>query len=307
MKILVTGGAGFIGSHIVDRYIELGHDVTVIDNLSTGKKDNINPEADKFYTPINNIGGGLDQIISQGKFDVINHHAAQTSVIASMKDFSFDAEINILGTLNLLKIAIKHKVKKFIFASSGGAIYGLADVPTNENSYPFPRSPYGISKLAIELYLSIFQEHYGLNYTSLRYSNVYGPRQRYDGEAGVIAIFTNAMLNGQSPTIFGDGFHERDYIYVDDVVEANIKALTKGDNEAINIGTGITTTTQELFNFIKKATGFNGIPVYGAKRPGDIWKSGLDISKAKEILGWEPKIKLEEGISQTVDYFKNQT
>ena len=303
MKILVTGGAGFIASHVVDKYIELGHDVVIVDNLSTGYLKNVNDKAKLYVEDICNYN--LRNIIEEEQPDIVNHHAAQISVPVSVKDPLHDAEVNIKGTLNLLENCVNFKIKKVIFISSGGAIYGEADeYPTTENYLPRPLSPYAVNKYTTELYLHYYFKSFGLKFTTLRYANVYGPRQVPHGEAGVISIFKNKYLKNERPTLFAfpenpDGMI-RDYVFVKDVVNANVLALDKGDNDAFNIGSGIETTTGELLREISTQMGVNYDPYFAAPRPGDIRRSCLNTDKAKQILNWSPTVSLPEGIKMTV-------
>jgi len=296
-KVLVTGGAGFIGSHIVDRYLKEGWDVVVVDNLSTGKRKHI-PKKAKFYQ-MDIRDEKLSEVFLKEKFDLINHHAAQINVRTSVEKPLFDAEINILGTLNLLTNCIKHRVNKFIFISSGGAIYGEPDdLPVNEYYPKNPFSPYGISKHTIEHYLYYFKQNFGLNYISLRYGNVYGPRQDPYGEAGVISIFTQKMLSGERPSIFGDGEQLRDYIYVDEVVDINMlvseemetlnkKRANSPDDLAYNIGTGRGSSVNLLYKLLSDATGFKKSPIYALKE-----------------INWQSKITLPDGLTKTVEWFR---
>ena len=314
MKILVTGGAGFIGSHIVDRYLKEDNEVIIVDNLSTGSLANVNPDA-KFYL-IDIRASELGKIIEIEKPDIVNHHAAQISVPLSIKDPISDADINIIGLLNVLQECVKYNVKKVIFSSTGGAIYGEAEeYPTSENYVPKPISPYAINKLSSEKYLYYYYKQFGLNYTVLRYANVYGPRQIPCGEAGVVSIFIeNLLANKQSYIYTYNGEPEgmiRDYVYVKDVAEANVIALEKGNNEIINIGTNKETKTKNLYEIIY--TQLNGQitrksnmiePIMASARPGDVHKSCLNIDKAKEILLWTPKYSLLDGIKETIDYFR---
>jgi UDP-glucose 4-epimerase len=305
MNILVTGGAGFIGSHVVDKLIENGYGVIVVDNLSSGKVENLNRNA-LFYEQSIEDEEMMERIFSLHRPEYVFHLAAQASVAISVREPVRDAETNIIGSLVLLEKSIKHGVKKFIFSSTGGAIYGenVKVFPTPETETPHPISPYGIAKYSIEMYLEFFAREYGLKYTVLRYANVYGPRQDPYGEAGVVAIFTERMLRGEEVHIFGDGEYVRDYVYVDDVVRANLLAMEKGDNEVFNIGTGRGTTVNQLFKLLKEITGYDKEPVYKPPRKGDVRKSILDYTKAKEKLGWEPKVSLEEGLKLTVEYFR---
>lgn len=305
MNVLVTGGAGFVGSHLVDALVEKGYGVIVVDNLSSGKVSNLNSYA-LFYEQSVEDEEMMERIFSLHKPEYVFHLAAQASVAVSVREPSRDAKVNILGSLVLLEKSVKYGVKKFIFSSTGGAIYGeeVKVFPTPETEIPKPVSPYGIAKLCVEKYLEFFAREYGLKYTSLRYSNVYGPRQDPYGEAGVVAIFVERMLKDEPVLIYGDGEYVRDYVYVKDVVEANLLAMERGDNEVFNIGTGRGTTVNELFRMLKELTGYRRDPVYAPPRKGDVRKSVLDCRKAKEILGWEPKVSLEEGLAMTVEYFR---
>ena len=306
MKILVTGGAGFIGSNVVDKYIESGYDVIVVDNLSTGFKHNVNSKA-KFYE-LDIRDKKLENIFSEEKPDIVNHHAAQISVPVSVKEPELDASINVIGFLNILQNCVKYKVKKVIFISSGGAIYGEAlEYPTTENYSSLPLSPYAINKYISEKYLYFYLHQYGLNYTVLRYANVYGPRQIPHGEAGVVSIFITNFRDGKQSYLYAfedepDGMI-RDYVFVKDVVEANVLALTKGDLEFFNIGTGKEITTGYLYREISKQMNKNVEPVRAGARPGDIRRSCLNIEKVKKQLNWESKFSLKEGIKATIDFF----
>ena len=284
MKILVTGGAGFIGSHIAEAYLEERHVVTVVDNQVSRKRANLIPGVKVVDLDI--TSPKLAELFEQGKFDIVNHHAAQASVSVSVKDPELDARVNILGVLNLLQCAVRSKTKKFIFASSGGTVYGATDKMPVTEELPFDASsPYGVAKVATELYLRVYAELHHLVYTALRYSNVYGPRQNPHGEAGVVAIFTEKMLAGGKPVIHGDGKHTRDYVFVGDVVQANLLALTKCENDAVNIGTGRQTSTNQLFARLKAITGFTGPEEHGPPRAGDLRDNYLAVGKAKRQLG----------------------
>ncbi len=306
MKILVTGGAGFIGSNIVDKYIETGYDVVVIDNLSTGKKENLNPKA-KFYLADITEFSQIEEIFSIEKPDVVNHHAAQIDVRRSVAEPCYDAKVNILGSLNILELCVKYKVKKFIFASSGGTIYGECNgkPPPTENSLYQPESPYGCAKLAVEYYMEYYNKVYRLKTVSLRYANVYGPRQDPFGEAGVVAIFSKRMLNNEEVYIYGDGEQMRDYVFVGDVVEANLKCVQRDDFDklVLNIGTQKPTSVNQLFNLMKQIVNYSKSPVYKPPRTGELFKSYLDISLAKKLIDWEPKIALPDGLKITIDFF----
>jgi UDP-glucose 4-epimerase len=304
-KALVTGGAGFIASHVVDLLIEKGFKVSVVDNLSSGKRDNLNRNAKFYETDIRDPD--VVTIIKELNPDVIIHHAAQVSVRESVKDPANDASVNILGSLNLLEAAVMHGVKKFIFASTGGAIYGEQDYFPADEVHPVrPISPYGIAKLSVEKYLFYYKEVYGLDYVSLRYSNVYGPRQDPHGEAGVVAIFTQKMLDHEQPVINGDGNQTRDFVFVKDIAEANLKALKSNASGEINIATGKETTINELFSVTNNVTGGEAVEVHGPPMKGEQFRSVLDWDLAQKTLGWEPRVTLDEGLRETVDYFRGK-
>jgi len=305
MKFLVTGGAGFIGSHLVDRLIKEGHKVAVIDNLSTGRKENLNPKA-KFYK-IDICSYRISQIFKKEKPEVVFHYAAQIDVRKSVKDPVEDAKINILGTLNILENCKKYNIRKVIFASTGGAIYGDADIVPTPETYPeLPLSPYGIAKLTIEKHLSYYYKVFGLPYVSLRLANVYGPRQNSKGEAGVVAIFCDKMLSKKQPIINGDGKQTRDFVFVDDVVEANISALKKDKVGIFNIGTARETDVNTLFKKLRELTDSKCAKIHGPTLPGEQKRSCLDYSEAKRELGWQPKYSLDKGLKKTVEWFRNK-
>lgn len=302
LNILVTGGAGFIASHIVDAFIENGHNVTIIDNLTTGREENINQKA-KFYKL--DIRDDLSKIFEEGKFDVVNHHAAQIDVRRSVIDPIYDAGVNIIGTLNLLQNAVKYGVKKFMFASTGGAVYGEQDYfPADENHKQQPLSPYGISKLAVEKYLYFYKEVHGLRYTILRYANIYGPRQNPLGEAGVVCIFLDKILAGEQPIINGSGEQTRDYVYVKDVVKANLLTLNEEESEIYNVGTGIETSVNELFRLINQNFNNSIKEVHGPAKPGEQMRSVITSEKLFKKFGWKPSTRLEDGLKETIDYYK---
>ncbi len=304
MKILVTGGAGFIASHVADAYIEEGHEVVIVDNLSTGSKKNLNPKAKFIRMDIQDKG--IIDLINQEKFDLLNHHAAQMDIRLSVKDPVYDASNNILGTINLLEGAVRSGVKKVIFISSGGAIYGEQDeFPADEEHPTCPLSPYGIAKLAGEKYLYYYHKTYRLDYVSLRYANIYGPRQNPKGEAGVIAIFAEKLLKGDQPIINGHGEQTRDYVYVADVVEANLRATEFSGCDYFNIGTGIETDVNELFRRLNELTQANAEEKHGPGKPGEQLRSVLSNEKAEKMLNWRPKVGLAEGLKRTVDFFRN--
>jgi len=304
MNILVTGGAGFIGSHVVDAYIENHHNVVVIDDMSRGRKEFINPKAT--FHQISISDSRLANIIQKERIEVINHHAAQISVSDSVKNPVKDAESNIIGTLQLLQSAVECGVNKFIFASTGGAIYGEQDYfPAREDHPQKPTSPYGLSKLSVEGYLRFYKEQYGLKTIIFRYGNVFGPRQNPSGEAGVVAIFYNRLLKAQAPIINGDGEQTRDYIFVRDVVNANLLALKLNSSDTFNVGTGKETSVNELTNLILEVAESN-IEVKGSKKNNfEQRRSCLDYKKLNGSLNWFPEVSLKEGLSETFIFFKN--
>lgn len=305
MKVLVTGGAGFIGSHVVDRLIEEGHQVVVVDNLSTGKRRNVNRAASLYKVDIQS--GRLERVFRNERPNLVMHFAAQMNVRRSVEDPAFDAQVNVLGTINLLQQAVKHGARKVVFASSGGAIYGEQDVyPAPESHATKPVSPYGISKLCGEHYLSYFQRTSGIQVVSLRYANVYGPRQDPDGEAGVISIFLQKMLNNEQPIINGNGRQTRDFIFVDDVVEANLAVMGQDSSGVYNVGTGVETSINELFRMLAGLTGSTCKEIHGPAKPGEQMRSVIDPSRMRQELNWEPKVDLSEGLERTVTYFRKQ-
>jgi UDP-glucose 4-epimerase len=296
MRILVTGGAGFIGSHVVDTYVAAGHEVTVVDDLSSGKKRQLNPAARFVRADIRDER--LERVFKKGRFDIVNHHAAQMDVRRSVEDPRFDADVNVLGLLNVLQLARKHGVRKMILAASGGTYYGECVRPARESDPPRPLSPYGITKLAGEHYLRAYEALHGIDFTILRYGNVYGPRQDPHGEAGVVAIFCNRLLAGQPLLVFGDGRQQRDYVFVADVARANLAALRRGKCEAVNIGTGRASSVNMLFESLRRAHG-GGIREFRPPRPGELFRSCLDIRHASAVLGWRPRVALDEGLRRT--------
>jgi UDP-glucose 4-epimerase len=311
MKILVTGGAGFIGSHLTDRLLQLGHEVVVVDNLTTGYRHNLNPRA-RFYEA-SLLDASLGKIFQREKPDIVNHHAAQNDVRRSNADPVFDAQHNIIGSIRLIQCCIEHGVKKVIYASSGGTVYGEPIYLPVDEAHPIaPISPYGISKHTVEHYLFLAASA-GLNYTVLRYANIYGPRQHPHGGAGVVAIFAESMLRGVSPTIFGDGSSTRDYLFISDAVEANLLALTGGDREIYHVSTGLQISLNELFCRLKQtlssATRCEEIvkmsPVSAESRPGEIHRIALNPEKIERDLGWIPKTSFQDGLAQTVPYCRS--
>jgi UDP-glucose 4-epimerase len=302
-KILVTGGAGFIGSNVADRFIKDRHKVVIIDNLSTGVKANLNKKA-KFYK-VDIRSAVIDKIFEREKPEVLCHHAAQIDVRKSANDPIFDAEVNILGSLNLFNACVKRKVKKIIFASTGGAIYGEQDYfPADEKHPANPLSPYGVAKLTIEKYLHFYREVYGTDFVALRYANVYGPRQNPFGEAGVVAIFTERFLGNKKAVINGDGKQTRDFVFVEDVVESNVLALKYPKSDIFNIGTSIETDINRIYRVLKKKTGSKQKELHGPAKLGEQQRSVLECSKAKRLLKWKPRYDLEEGIAKTVEYYR---
>ena len=300
VKVLVTGGAGFIGSHLVKGLLENDYSVAVIDDLSSGQLRNLEPQATFYHAPVNDPK--INQIIERERPDIIFHLAAQSSVRQSTLDPVADADANVLGTIRLLAVAAAEGVDKIVFSSTGGAIYGdPAAIPCDEDTPVNPLTPYALSKYVSELYLDLYQRTYGLEYTILRYANVYGPGQDPNGEAGVIAIFAGMMLRGRSPNIYGDGLQERDFVYVSDVVEANLAAAYLGDGRIYNIGTGEPVTVNRIYSLLQERTDFHQEPVYLPRRGGDVLKIALDPGRALEELGWAPKVSLEEGLRLSVD------
>ena len=300
--VLVTGGAGFIGSHLVDRLLSLGHRVVVVDDLSTGKLHNLNKSATFYHCSV--TYPGLEEIFQREQPAIVNHHAAQISVTQSVKDPVRDAEVNIQGTLRLIELARRNGVEKVIFPSSGGTVYGEPQyIPCDEKHPINPISPYALSKHVAEEYLQLYHHIYRLDYVTLRYGNVYGPRQDPHGEAGVIAIFAKAMLEGKQPRIYGTGEQERDFIYVDDVIDANILAMEQGHGE-YNVGTGQGTSVNSIFETIKGIIKYRWGPVYGPARLGEVFKIYLNSSSLGKQLEWAPRVSLEDGLTRTVEYFR---
>lgn len=294
-KILVTGGAGFIGSHLVDAYLAAGHEVVVIDNLSTGKREHLAP-AVKFFEADITDREAVTEIILQERPQVINHHAAHIQVGYSVTNPQFDATNNILGLLNVMEAAKQIPIQRLIFAATGGAMYGNQPTPFHEEMKAEPLSPYGVSKRAGELYLNYYYQLYQLPYLSLRYANVYGPRQNAQGESGVVAIFSELLRAGKEAKINGDGTHTRDYVYVSDVARANLMALETEFVGEINIGTGVETSTNQVFELVTEAMGLQREKVYAPERPGEQVTSALDASRAAQVLGWRPEVSFAEGV-----------
>ncbi|HEV8340979.1 MAG TPA: NAD-dependent epimerase/dehydratase family protein [Candidatus Binatia bacterium] len=303
MKIVVTGGAGFIGSHIVDAYVAKGHEVLVIDDLSTGRRENLNPKG--VFQHMDLLDPTLPEVLSRFSPDVVSHQAAQMDLRRSVNDPLFDAKVNILGLIHVLEGCKSLKIKKVVFASSGGAIYGEQETfPAPEEHPKNPASPYGVSKLTGEQYLAYYQMAFGIPYIALRYSNVYGPRQNSMGEAGVVAIFIGQLLDGKPPTINGDGQQTRDYVYVDDVVAANLAAMESSYTGGLNIGTGKETDVVTIFRLLKEGMQSNINAVHGPAKLGEQRRSSLATSRARKILDWLPRTPLHEGLKQTIESYR---
>ncbi|HKC83253.1 MAG TPA: NAD-dependent epimerase/dehydratase family protein [bacterium] len=307
MKILVTGGAGFIGSHVVDAYTTAGHEVAVIDNMSTGRDENASSAAQVHRVDVRDVQK-VQSAVASFKPEVINHHAAQADVPKSVADPGYDAQVNLVGGLNVLKAAVDNGVRKVIFSSTGGALYGEPDVVPADEDHPIrPLSPYGTSKYSFEQYLAMFQRTFGLNFTTLRYANIYGARQDFFAEEGrVVAIFASRMIEGKPVTIDGDGNQSRDMLHVGDVAMANIAALEHGDGGTYHVSTGIPVTINDLFRKLALLTEYKLEPRFGPARKGDVYRIALDNTRAAEQLGWRPRILLEEGLRLTVEYFREQ-
>lgn len=306
MRTLVTGGAGFIGSHLVDRLIEEGHDVAVVDNFSSGRADNLAHQPAVTLVEGDVRGGELEGIVDKLAPEVIFHLAAQIDVRKSVEDPVLDAQTNIVGTINVAEAARKAGVRKVVHTSSGGSIYGTpSEFPVDESFPVDPHSPYAASKLAGEQYLGIYRHLYGLEASYIAPANVYGPRQNPHGEAGVVAIFSENLLRGNPTKIFGGGTNTRDYVYVGDVARAFVLAAgERGDGMRFNIGTSVETTDRELHTLVAKHAGAPDAPQDFPPRLGDVPRSALSAARAKEILGWEPTVSLDEGVARTVDYFR---
>jgi UDP-glucose 4-epimerase len=303
MKVLVTGGAGFIGSHLTDRLLGDGHEVVILDDLSTGHVEHLNAAA-RFYQ-MDIQSPWLDELFKIERPEAVLHQAAQASVRRSVEDPAFDASVNLLGTVTLLQASVRHGVRRFLYASTGGAIYGDADViPTPEDYPTLPVSPYGASKLAAEVYLRTFHALHGLSYAALRYANVYGPRQDPHGEAGVVAIFARRLLSGETARINGDGKQTRDFVYAGDVAEANARALTSEIVGSFNVGTGVETDINTIFQLLKRLSGNNQPEVHGPPMPGEQRRSVIDARKIEKMLGWRAQTSLEAGLDATVRYFR---
>lgn len=303
MKILVTGGAGFIGSNLASVLCERGDDVVIIDNLSTGKLENI-PQKAKFQK-LDISEAVIDKLFETEKFDIVFHMAAQMDVRKSVEDPANDAEINILGGINLLRSSVKYGVKKFVFSSTGGAIYGEQDYFPADEDHPLrPVSPYGISKLSFEKYLYYYKLQFGLEYVALRYANVYGPRQNSHGEAGVVAIFCEKLLKGDKAVVNGDGLQTRDFTFVGDVVEANLLAVEHSESGEYNVGTGIETDINTIYDMIKSSTGSSQERINREAMPGEQRRSVISYDLIKKSMGWSPTVSIDDGIEKTVEFFR---
>jgi UDP-glucose 4-epimerase len=299
VRILVTGGAGFIGSHVVDGYIAAGHDVAVVDDLSTGHAANLNPKARFYKTDIRDAS--LGDVFTIERPEIVNHHGAQMSVLVSVKESLRDASTNVLGSLNVFECARQFGAKKVIYISTGGAVYGEPRfLPCDEDHPVDPLCPYGISKHTPEHYLALYQRLYGLDYTVLRYPNVYGPRQDPHGEAGVVAIFAGRMLRGERVVINGTGEQERDFVSIDDVVRANVAALEHAGGEIINLGSGHGISVNEIFHALSQIVGYEQPPLFGPAKAGEVFKIYLSGEKARRLLGWWPTVSLDVGLASTV-------
>jgi UDP-glucose 4-epimerase len=306
VRILVTGGAGFIGSHVADGFRSRGHEVAIVDDLSAGTRANVDPAITLYQHDIRDET--LDDVFNDFRPEVVDHHAAQSNVPASLTDPVHDASVNVLGGLNLLRLSQKYGVKKFIYISSGGAMYGEPDpdtLPVTESAPVRPLSPYGASKQALEAWLGVYLRTFGLDYTVLRYANIYGPRQSIREEGAVVAVFATRMAADQPVTIDGNGLQTRDFLYVGDCVDANIAALDRGSGESFNIGTGRETSIREIFEAMAEVAGYDRHPNYGPPRKGDVVRIVLDPSLARAQLGWQARVALHEGLVKTYFYFAN--
>jgi UDP-glucose 4-epimerase len=305
LKVLVTGGAGFIGSHVCDAFVRSGHEVIALDNLSSGKKENLDPRVRLEVADIRSPEAAA--LVRAERPQVLLHLAAQMDVRRSVEDPRFDADANILGFLNLLEAGRASGVQKVVFSSTGGAIYGEQDVfPAPESHATRPISPYGVSKASGELYLNYYKAQYGLKYVALRYANVYGPRQNPHGEAGVVSIFSTRLLAGQDCTIYGEGKQTRDFVYVEDVARANLLAAEKDHSGPINIGTGVETDINRLFGLLAQAAGVTKAAGHAPGRPGEQMRSCIDHALARKVLGWQPTVDLAEGTRRTVAWFREK-
>ncbi|HEV7665824.1 MAG TPA: NAD-dependent epimerase/dehydratase family protein [Chloroflexota bacterium] len=306
MRILVTGGAGFIGSHVADGFRQAGHEVAVVDDLSTGNRANLDPSIKLYQKDIRDES--LEDVFKDFRPEVVDHHAAQSNVPASMADPVYDASVNVLGGLNLLKLSAAHGVRKFIYISSGGAMYGEPDpqdLPVVETAPVRPLSPYGASKQALEAWLGVYQRTFGLDYTVLRYGNIFGPRQSIREEGAVVAVFATRMAADQPVTIDGTGEQTRDFVYVGDCVTANIAALERGSATSFNIGTGQETSIRTIFDAMAEVSGYSQKPSFGPARTGDVVRIVLNPARAKQHLGWDARMPLYDGLDRTFRFFRD--
>jgi UDP-glucose 4-epimerase len=303
MKILVTGGAGFIGSHIVDAYLAAGHEVVVVDDLSSGFPQNVPRGARLYEADIRN--GRLAEVFESEKPDIVNHQAARANVRESFEKPLVYADVNVVASVNLLECCRRYGVRKLIYASTGGAVYGEpSSLPVSEDHPANPLDPYGASKHHVEHYLHIYNVNFGISFTALRYPNVYGPRQDPRGEAGVVAIFTGQMLGGGEPVINGTGQQERDFVHVSDVARASVLALERADNQILNVGSGVGTSVNMIYEVLADLTGFEHKPVRGPAKKGEVFKIFLNSDRARQVLGWKPEVSLREGLASTVEFFR---
>jgi len=304
MKALVSGGAGFIGSHLADALVSQGEEVLVVDDLSSGLRENVSPKAHFKKIDICDFPR-LEKVFQEFRPEVVFHLAAHIDLRESFKNPVHDAQSNILGSLNLLELMRDSGAQKFVFSSTGGAIYGEASkIPTPETYFAIPASPYGISKLVVEYYLNVWRKLHGINFVALRYSNVYGPRQGGRGEAGVVSIFISKLIKSEQISIFGDGEQTRDFVYVTDVVSANLAAARFGESGVFNVSTGVGTSVNEIFEKLKNLALSDSDLVYGPTVKGEIPRSVLDPRLAKRVLGWNPKVPLDQGLAETLEYFR---
>jgi UDP-glucose 4-epimerase len=305
MRVLVTGGAGFIASHVTDLLLENGHEVAVVDDLSTGKRENVNARATFHEADIRSPE--VEEICASFRPELVNHHAAQMDVRRAVREPEFDASVNVLGALRVLEAARRVGVRKIVFASTGGAVYGEpARLPVDEEHAIAPLSPYGLTKFVFEQYLALYGRLHGLDYTVLRYPNVYGPRQDPHGEAGVVAIFAGQLLRGETPTIFGDGSKTRDYVHVSDIARANLAVLGRASREVLNLGWGQEVSDLRIFEAVRKAVRSRVEPRFAAPRPGEVGRICLDGTKAARVLGWRPLVPLEEGVAAVVGWHRGR-
>ncbi|HEY5529214.1 MAG TPA: NAD-dependent epimerase/dehydratase family protein [Thermoleophilia bacterium] len=303
MKVLVTGGAGFIGSNLSDQLLASGHEVVIVDNLATGKRENLPPGAT--FREVDIRSEDLHEVFRLETPEIVFHHAAHVDVTRSVRDPAYDASVNILGALNVLECCRQYGVRKVVYAGTGGALFGEPSYLPVDESHPVdPISPYGVSKHTVEHYLFAYRQNFGLEYTVLRYPNVYGPRQDPHGEAGVVAIFALQLLSGERPTIFGDGTKTRDYCYVGDIVKANLLALNTPVCGVYNLGRGIEVSDLQIFQAVRDAVGVDISPIFGEKRPGEVEHIALDAARAKGELGWQWEVDLDEGVAKAVAFYR---